>query len=48
MRAENGQAAGRYLAQFLDELHALGAQPVDHMAVMDDLVADIDRRSKFL
>ena len=29
--------------QFLDENRALGLQAVDHIAVMDDLVADIDR-----
>ena len=31
------------LGQFLDENRALGLQAVDHIAVMDDLVADIDR-----
>ena len=30
--------------EFLDENRALGLQAVDHIAVMDDLVADIDRR----
>jgi hypothetical protein len=29
--------------QFLDKNRALGLQAVDHIAVMDDLVADIDR-----
>ena len=29
--------------QFLDENRALGLEAVDHIAVMDDLVADIDR-----
>jgi hypothetical protein len=30
-------------SQFLDENRALGPQAVDDIAVMDDLVADIDR-----
>ena len=32
-------------SQFLDENRALGFQAVDDIAVMDDLVADIDRRA---
>ena len=30
-------------SQFLDENRALGLEAVDHIAVVDDLVADIDR-----
>ena len=48
MGAEDGDAAGRDLGQIVDETRALGAQPLDHVAVVDDLVADIDRRSVFL
>src|SRR5262249_30296037 len=33
----------RDLAEFLDEDRALGAQALDHVTVMHDLVADIDR-----
>ena len=32
-------------SQFLDENRALGAQAVDHIAVVDDLVTHIDRRA---
>ena len=43
MGAEDGDAARRHLVHFLDEAHTLGAKPVDHMAVMDDFVPDVDR-----
>ena len=35
----------RNFVQFLDENRALGPQAVDHVAVVHDLVADIDRRA---
>ena len=43
MRAENGRRAGRYFRQIIDEHRALAPQLLDDMAIMDDLVADIDR-----
>ncbi len=39
---------GRYLGQFLDENRAKRLKPFDDVAVVDDLVADIDRRAIFL
>ena len=38
-------AFGRHFGEFLDENGALGLQALDHVFVMDDLVADIDRRA---
>ena len=35
-----------HLMQFIDKHRAHGAQAIDHMAVMDDLVANIDRRAE--
>src|SRR6185503_12329873 len=46
--AENRHAAGRDFSELVDEMRALGAQSLDHMPVMDDLVPDIDRGSVFL
>ena len=45
MRRENhGRiGTGRHFAEFLDENGALGAQALDHVAVMHDFVTDIDR-----
>jgi hypothetical protein len=45
VRREHHRRVGvvRNLFQFLDEDRALGLQAVDHVFVMDDLVADIDR-----
>ena len=45
MRGENHRrvGAGRDFAQLLDEYRALGAQALDHVAVVHDFVADIDR-----
>jgi hypothetical protein len=37
-REDDGRAIG-HLVQFLDKDRALFLQPVDHIAVMDDLVA---------
>ena len=47
VRAENRDAALRDLVDLVDEMRALGAQPLDDMAVVHDLVADIDRRTVF-
>jgi hypothetical protein len=46
--AEHGMGAVRHLGQLLDEDGALGLQAVHDMAVVHDLVADIDRRLVFL
>ena len=43
--AEHRHGAGRYLIQLIDEHGAAGAQVLDHMAVVDDLMPDIDRRA---
>src|SRR5476649_1642427 len=48
MRAEDRHGVFRYLGQRLDEARALGLQAVDHMLVVDDLVAHINRRAVFL
>jgi hypothetical protein len=48
MGAEDGNAAGRDLVELVDEMRALGAQPLDDVAVVHDLVAHIDRRTVFL
>ena len=47
MRAEDGQRAGRDLAQVLDEARAFGLQRVHHVTIMDNLVAHIDRLAIF-
>ncbi len=43
MRTEDGDGPVRHLVQLLDEAGALGLEALDHMAVVNDLVADIDR-----
>ena len=48
MGAEDGDAARGDLVEFVDEMRAFGAQPLHHMAVVHDLVPDIDRRAVFL
>ncbi len=48
MRAEDRHAARRDLVDLVDEPRALGAQPLDDVTVVDDLVPDIDRRAVFL
>src|SRR5260370_27713891 len=48
MRAENRHRAGGHLVQFLDEAGALGLERFDDIAIMHDLVADIDRRAILL
>ena len=45
VRAEDRNGAGRHLAQVLDEARAFCAQAFDDMAVVHDLVADVDRRT---
>ena len=48
MGAENGDAARRNLVQIVDEMRALGPETLDHVAVVHDLVAHIDRRPVFV
>ena len=43
--AEHGDGVVGDLVQFLDEDRALGAERLDDAFVVDDLVADVDRRS---
>ena len=45
VRAENGARAGRHFFEFLDENGAQLAQFIDHVLVMDDFLAHIDRRA---
>ena len=44
MCAEDHRRAGGNLVQLVDEHRPLGAQILDHVAVMHDLVANVDRR----
>ena len=44
---EDGHRAGRDLVELIDEHRASGAQVLDHVAIMDDLVSHIDRRPYF-
>ena len=48
VRAEHGHRARRDFVQLVDEHGAARAQVLDDMAVVDDLVAHIDRRPVFL
>src|ERR1043166_6021006 len=48
MRAENSDAARRDLVELVDEPRALGAQPLDHVPVVHDLMPHVDRRAVFL
>ena len=43
--AEHHRHAIGHFVQFLDEHRPLGLQAIDHEAIVDDLVADIDRRA---
>jgi hypothetical protein len=43
--AEHDRHAVGHFVEFLDENRALGLQAIDHIAVVDDLVAHIDRRA---
>ena len=45
MGGEDRGGAARDLVDFADEDRALGAQALDDMGVVDDFVADIDRRA---
>ncbi len=47
MGAEHDRGAIGHLVQLLDEDRALLTQRIDDVAVVDDLVADIDRRAVF-
>jgi hypothetical protein len=47
VRAEDSNPAVRDFIDLVDKVRPLGAQPVDDVAVMDDLMADIDRRPIF-
>src|SRR5579875_405998 len=47
MGAEDRDIAGRHLVDLVDEDGSLGAQPLDDMAVVHDLVTDIDWRPVF-
>ncbi len=46
MRRKDDRAVVRHFVEFVDEYRAQLAQPIDDEAVMDDLVADIDRRTE--
>src|SRR6185295_11394207 len=48
MRAENRDGVVRYFRKRLDEAGAFRLQALDHMLVMDDLMAHVDRRSILL
>ena len=48
MGGKDGDAARRHLVQFIDEIGALGAQAFDDMAIMDDLMPDIDWGAEFI
>jgi hypothetical protein len=47
VRAEHGHGTGGHLGKLFDEDGALGPQRIDHMTVVDDLVADVDRGTVF-
>ena len=48
MCGEHDRKAVRHIVQILHEDRAAGLQALDHEAVVDDLVADIDRAAEFL
>src|SRR5262249_21613369 len=48
MGAEDSDAARRNVGDLLDEAHALRAQSLDHVAVVHDLVSDIDGGAELL
>ena len=48
VRAEDRDRARRDLVDLVDKARALGAQPLDDVPVVHDLVPDIDRRPVFL
>jgi hypothetical protein len=47
MGGEHDRALGRALVQFFDEDRAQASQPIHHVAIMDNLMAHIDRRAPF-
>ena len=48
MRGKDNRTIIGALVQFLDENGTEALQPIDDMAIVDDLVADIDRSPEFL
>jgi hypothetical protein len=48
MGGEHHRAVGRAVGELLHEDRALGLEAVDHEAVVDDLVADVDRGAPLL
>ena len=48
MRGKDHRAVNRAVFQLFDEDRALGAQIVDDIFIVHDLVADIDRSAPFL
>jgi len=46
VRAEHGDRPGGHLRQMLDEPRTFGAQALDDVAVVHDLVAHVDRRAE--
>jgi hypothetical protein len=47
MGAEDGDGAGGDLVYLVNEMRTFGVQPLDDMPIVDDFVADIDRRTIF-
>src|SRR5690606_29327777 len=45
VRAEYHRYAVGHFVEFLDEDRALGLQALDHVAIVHDFVADVDRRT---
>jgi hypothetical protein len=45
---EDGDGARGNLVNLVNEMRAFRAQPLDNMPIVDNFVADIDRRSVFL
>src|SRR5215469_4301517 len=48
VRAEDRHRVGRHFGEVLDKARAFGLQALDHVLVVHDLVAHIDRRAEFL
>ena len=48
MGGEDGHGTGRDLIQLVDEHRTTGTQVLDHVSIVDDLVADVDRRAILL
>ena len=46
MRAENRHRTRRDLIDVLDEAHTLGLQGLHDVAIVDDLVTNVDRRAE--